>query len=176
MKAIDFDYFLDIDIVSGRCFWKSTVSKHHRELTGKEAGCVQLSSKDAPRRTRKEYWVVRINKKGYKRSHIIFWKKHGRMPKKVIDHINGDSLDDRSENLREVSCQINSQNRRIGYNGRRLPIGVRKGYVGQSGICKSFQARIIHNGKMIHLGSYNTPEEASKEYLSKREELMSCVL
>lgn len=36
---------------------------------------------------------------------------------------------------------------------------------------KKYIAKIRHNTKLIHLGTFNTPEEAEQAYLSKRQEL-----
>ena len=165
MKASpNFDYYFDIDTENGKVFWKDTVSKYHCELAGKEAGL--------PANSRgKYYWVIRLNKKSYKRSHIIFWKLNGRMPEKIVDHIDGNSLNDASSNLREVSHQVNSQNRKVGYRGKALPLGVRKGYTNKKGGCH-YQARIKHCGKTIHLGSFATPEEASAVYQLKQKEFV----
>lgn len=163
-KSPNFDYYFDIDTENGKVFWKNTVSKYHRELVGKEAGL--------PANSRgKDYWVIRLNKKAYKRSHIIFWKLNGRMPEKIVDHIDGNSLNDAGSNLREVSFQVNSQNRKVGYRGKELPLGVRKGYTNKQG--KShYVARIRHHYKSIYLGSFATPEEASAAYQLKQKEFI----
>ena len=163
MKAVNFDFYLDIDTASGKCYWKDTVSKNHRGLIGKEAGTPTYSRG-------KYYQVIHIDKKGYKRSHIIFWKKYGFIPS-LVDHINGDSLDDRISNLREASRQLNSQNRKVGYRGKELPIGVRKSYTNKKGLCR-YQVRIRHLGETIYLGTFKTVEEASKAYQLKQKEFV----
>lgn len=162
MKIPNFSDVLDIDIKNGKCYWKK-LPKCRMGLLGKEAGCITNSGKD--------YWIIRVNKKGYKRSHIIFWKKYGRMPSEVIDHINGNSLDDRIENLREVSCQVNAQNRKVGYKGKKLPIGVRVSYTNKNGVSR-YSARIRHNGKTYHLGGYDNPQDAYEKYIIKRKEFL----
>lgn len=160
---IDFDYYLEIDAENGKCYWKDTVSKNHRGLIGKEAGTI--------RNTRgKDYWNIRINKHDYRRHQVIFWKKFGYIPS-LVDHINGDSLDDRISNLREASRQLNSQNRKVGYRGKELPIGVRKSYTNKKGFCR-YQARIRHRGETIYLGTFKTVEEASKAYQLKQKEFV----
>jgi HNH endonuclease/AP2 domain len=84
-----------------------------------------------------------------------------------VDHINGDTLDDRKSNLRVVSRQENQRNR-VGPNrGSSSPfLGV-----SYNTRRKRWQARIKHNGRTIFLGSYNTPEEANMARLRKEKEL-----
>lgn len=111
----DFDYYLDINTESGSCIWKDTILSH-RELIGKEAGSNVTSQG-------KTYRYISVGGKLYKRAWIIFWKAYGRMPRPLVDHINGDSLDDRISNLRETSHQVNSQNRSIGKKRERTSNG-----------------------------------------------------
>jgi hypothetical protein len=78
---------------------------------------------------------------------------------KVVDHINGNALDNRRSNLRAASKAENSWNSkrkkqcRSGFKGVRWHIEGRK-----------WQARIKVNGREIHGGLFNTPEEAAHAY------------
>ena len=47
-----------------------------------------------------------------------------------------------------------------------------KSWKNKSGECR-YEARIKHAGKYICLGSFSTPEEASKAYLNKRKEFLT---
>lgn len=74
----------------------------------------------------------------------------------VVDHINGDTLDNRRENLRIASFRENSRNtfqkrNRYGYKG-----------VGKRGEC--FTATIYIDGKHNRKGRFKSPEEAAKLY------------
>ena len=70
-------------------------------------------------------------------------------PKKVIDHVNRNKLDNQVSNLRLVSNQENQFNRNA------------KGYYKRG---NKYEAKIQLNGKQIHLGTYDTEEEASNSY------------
>ena len=75
---------------------------------------------------------------------------------KFVDHINGNTLDCRKENLR--LCD----NRQNQLNQRRI-----RGEVPFKGVTKEngkYRARIRVNGIKKHLGKFNTPEEAAEAY------------
>lgn len=57
------------------------------------------------------YICVRIRYKLY-RVHRLVWAMHGNDPAPFIDHINGDQLDNRIENLRAATHSQNCMNRR----------------------------------------------------------------
>ena len=88
-------------------------------------------------------------------------------PKKgnVVDHINGDGLDNRKENLRIVSHREN-----IG-NNKRKRLGLAKSkYVGvtleKKNLKKPWKAQARINGISKHIGLFSTEEEASLAYSS----------
>jgi hypothetical protein len=73
-----------------------------------------------------------------------------------VDHINGDRLDNRRENLRVVTVSVNQFNRKhLNRNNRSGVRGV--GY--QDG---KWRARINVNGEDHYLGRFDTVEEATK--------------
>ena len=150
-------HLFEIDLKNGKLFWKH-INKHHLEKLGQETGYEQQG------RSNKNYWVVSIAGKKIKRGHIIYFIGNREQARPVLDHINGNSLDDRLENLRAATHAENSWNAKF-KRSRNLPTGVR---LVQSG---RFQARISFFGKQIHLGAYDTPKEAENVYLAKRKEL-----
>lgn len=85
---------------------------------------------------------------------------HGRQPKKCIDHIDGDRLNNKIENLREATKYQNSCNR-LPVKGRKLPTGVINNG-------KKYSARIIIDGDYFHLGTFNSIEEASEIYVQEK--------
>ena len=66
-------------------------------------------------KTSKGYWRISIGHKEYPAHKLIFFMFYGNMPK-VIDHINGNTLDNRIENLRASCAQTNQFNRKKGSN------------------------------------------------------------
>lgn len=81
--------------------------------------------------------------------------------KKVVDHINGDKLDNRIQNLRVCEHKDNMKNIRKGSK----VIGVSQLKNGK------WAARIMHNYKGMHLGYFDTEQEAIIARLTKEFEL-----
>lgn len=77
----------------------------------------------------------------------------------MIDHINGNGLDNRKANLRPCNFSQNGANRKVnknsttGYKG--VTVDKRDG---------AFEAKIRVNWKREYLGRFQTPEEAAKAY------------
>lgn len=141
----------------GSLTWLS-ISKYHAEKVGTEAGTPM------PTHAGKAYWGVQINGRKAKRSHIVFCLTHGRWPEGQIDHINGNSLDDRPCNLREATVTQNAWNHKRRAKTSPTPMGVRRWTDSR------FQARIAVNKKQISLGVFKTAEEASVAYQRARRE------
>lgn len=83
-----------------------------------------------------------------------------------VDHINGDSLDNRRGNLRVVTHKQNQQNRAYGYG----KVGLRGVVITKSG---RFVAQVKVDGKGHYLGTYATQEEAAEAALQGRLRLMT---
>lgn len=87
-------------------------------------------------------------------------------PSVVVDHINGNGLDNRRANLRLCNSFLNAQNRKKNKNNTSGFIGVtfRKR-------AQKYEARIMFNRIMYALGSYSTAVEAARAYNKKALEL-----
>lgn len=124
----------------------------HAELLGEEAGS------PTPTRGGKAYHHIQIDGVKHKRSRLAFLYMEGRWPSDQIDHISGNSLDDRWINLRDVTATQNAWNHKKRARRLDMPMGVR---VNSSG---RFAARIGVNGKQIQIGTFDTIEEAASAY------------
>jgi len=76
---------------------------------------------------------------------------------KVVDHINGNTLDNRKENLRYLAHWENIHNRDKQKNNTSGFIGVRWCHSS-----KGYQSSIQIRGKRIHFGTFKTAEEAAR--------------
>ena len=149
---------LSANVDRGTLTWIDATASHPR-LNGKEAGTLRPTS-----RGNKSYWHVKFNGKAIKRSHLIFFFSTGRWPTLQIDHINGDSSDDRACNLREATQQQNSWNHKSRKKDSSCAMGVRKLPSGR------FQARITKDQRSHAIGSFLTHEEAVSAYQQQRKE------
>jgi hypothetical protein len=84
----------------------------------------------------------------------------------VIDHINRNCIDNRISNLRYCTYRENANN-----TSRDNVTGFVGVSLNDDRYSKRYRSRIRVNGKMVELGSYKTPEEASRAYLTKKKEL-----
>lgn len=89
--------------------------------------------------------------------HRIIWAMQtGAWPNDEIDHRERDKLNNRWEMLRPATHQQNGFNH-PGWKGRDLPKGVTR--------CrKRFAAAISVDRRRLHLGVFDTPEEANTAY------------
>lgn len=76
-----------------------------------------------------------------------------------VDHIDGNKLNNRIENLRICTHQQNTFNRKKLSNKTSIYKGV--GFYKRTG---RWQARITFNRKLIHLGMFDDPKEAASAY------------
>lgn len=144
----------DYDEKTGKLFWK--IRPTTNVFIGDEAG-----------RTHDHGYTliktIRLNtKKSFFRHHIIWFLENGEWPK-ILDHINGDTTDDRIQNLRQSTFRKNQQNR-IEHRNGRLP-GTFQTKSGRWRACAS-----IPNRKLHHLGTFDTEKEAHEKYLQVLKE------
>lgn len=147
-----------VDLDNGRLFWREPPPNHTR-LLGAEAGSAR------PNQSGKLYWHVKIGGRAIKRGHIIYFLSFGHWPTPCLDHKDGNSLNDAASNLRAATATENAWNHKRRKRRINLPMGVRSIASGR------YEARISFHGTQLHLGAFETPEQAHTAYVAKREEL-----
>jgi hypothetical protein len=138
------------DYKDGKLYWKT--SKSNCIKKGERAGCLSTNG----------YWRICIDRKSYREHKIIFLFHNGYMPK-WIDHIDGNKLNNRIENLRSCTRAENSWNMKKFSNNTS----------GIKGVCWSkekekYIARITQNKQVKFIGYFDTLKDASEAIFNAR--------
>jgi hypothetical protein len=102
----------------------------------------------------RNYISVMINYKNYLAHRIIYLLHHGYMPM-LVDHIDGDKLNNKIENLREATYSQNSFNR----VKKDSLLNIKN--VTFCKLKKKFKAQLSINGKNKHLGYFDLLNDAA---------------
>ncbi|AAP58725.1 57R [Xanthomonas phage Xp10] len=146
------DQLLSYDADTGLLIWK--VSRKGTKGIGSVAGCVNGDG----------YLQVKVHGKLYQAHRLAWFLSKGTWPSQQLDHINGIKTDNRIVNLRECTDAENKQNRGKSSNNTSGVPGV--GWHKQR---KKWRAQIKVNGKNIHLGWFDTIEEAAAARAAAKE-------
>lgn len=100
------------------------------------------------------------------RAHRLAWVwMTGEDPGPSIDHINGDSTDNRWSNLRVCDTSQNLSNKRVQRNNKLGIKGVHRLKNGK------YRARVNFRGYYVNVGCFSTPEAAKDAYDKAAKEL-----
>lgn len=105
------------------------------------------------------YWQVSVNNKAYLAHRLVWFYFKGYWPKEMLDHVDGNKLNNALSNLREATRSQNMRNVRLmktntsGFKG-----------VSWSNAAKKWQVRCKVLGKDNYLGLFESAEEASQAY------------
>lgn len=116
------------------------------------------------------YLRVRVCKKTLLVHRVAWCLHYGNWPSGLIDHINGDTSDNRLSNLRDVSQQQNLLNQHV----------QRPSALGVPGVSRlpggRYRARmnltVEGRRRLIHLGVFDTPAQAGEAYQQARKSAM----
>jgi HNH endonuclease/AP2 domain len=135
----------------GQFYWLTTRSGVRSEGLGYPAGQLRPNG----------YRIITIEGRRYPAHRLVWLYVNGEWPLYEIDHIDGDASNNRIENLRDCTRLQNAKNRPTNKNN----------IAGIKGVCRRPQAKkrpwratIRLNRRCVHLGYFNTPEEAKSAY------------
>lgn len=143
----------------GNLYWKIRPIRRSKAKIGDMAGYKWLQ---VPKLNRFSY-NVGYKGKTYIVSRIIFKMFHGWTPE-IVDFIDGNSLNTKIENLREINRSQSQYTRNKNANNR-------SGYKGVSLNGKKWGARIVQHGRINLLGTFDSPSEAHKAYKKAAKKL-----
>lgn len=126
----------------GKLLWK--VSHNQRIKIGSEAGTIDARG----------YRVVKFNGIVQKAHRVIFMMHHGFMPD-YIDHVDGNRLNNKIENLRQATVQQNNHNASIRKDNKS---GAKN--VNWSNRLNKWIVQISCDGKKKHIGCFEDLELA----------------
>jgi len=138
--------YLRFEPIEGKLYWRRS---ERRARAGREAGGIQ-------QRSTLKYRLVGIDGKAYLTHRLVWFLTFGTWPKEEIDHWNGNGLDNRLSNLREVTSQENHHNQRMSIRNTSGVTGV---YWDKSR--QKWRVLIKIAGKSIHLGRFNNLQDAA---------------
>lgn len=147
---------LDYDPAHGEFWWRIRPREHfptarqsniwNSRHAGNHAGTVHPLYR---------YRIIRLDKINYRAHRLAFLLVYGEPVPDELDHIDGDRLNNRIDNLRSATRSQNNANAnpRASRSGTK---GVFKFHDGR------WRASVVHNGRNHYLGTFSTLEEASE--------------
>jgi len=104
------------------------------------------------------YWEIKFNYTSYLAHRLIFLYHHGYLPE-FIDHIDGDPLNNKINNLRPATTSQNQYNKKVHKTNK---LGIKGVYLHK--ITGKFEARISANGVRQYLGLFKSADQAGEAY------------
>ena len=148
---------LHYDPETGVFTWKVDSGRWGRIKAGTEAGNL---------RRRDGYRQIKLKEGNFLAHRLAFLYMTGDWPEQHVDHIDGNPLNNRWCNLRDVDRNANMQNLKRAQSNNKS-----SGLLGVSSCRSKWQAHITVNSEYKHLGTYDTPEEAHDAYLEAKRQL-----
>lgn len=113
------------------------------------------------------YYIVVLNGVKYKVHRLLYQLYHNvELSNELIDHVDGNQINNDIHNLRIASKSTNGMNRTLQTNNTVGYKGVTK-----HSQCEKYMAQITLNNNRIYIGLYATPELAYDAYCKKAIEL-----
>lgn len=134
------------DYNDGFLYWKKGGSGKN---IGDKAGCLN-------KRKNGDRYMIGIGLTKYLSPRLIFFWHNGYLPE-MVDHQDGDELNDKIDNLRAASRSQNNSNKKSAKNSTCKYLGVRKRG-------NTFITQITVNNKTLYLGSFKDEDVAALKY------------
>ena len=140
-----------------KLWWKERPISHFCDARATKIFNTSHAGKEAGRVDKCGRRVVKVFAK-YQYVHRVVWAMHHRVVPSILDHVDGDPLNNSLNNLRPATHSqnmANSKTRARMSSQDGVPRGVFRNKNGR------YKAFLCHQGKTIHLGCFTTAEEAA---------------
>lgn len=162
ITANDINKYFSYDKENGKLFWKDHWNESTKtRLIGKECGSIKLGP------TGKKYLRVKISDGQYYVHQLVYFIETGLVDSKMhIDHIDGNGLNNKINNLRLVTHRKNQQNRHYHINKTKLVGASFREHAGR------WVGKIAFKGRTLHLGYHDTELQAHEAYKKAHHKLL----
>ena len=149
---------VDYDPITGVFTWRERPPHHFPHPKAHKWWNTKFAGKPAGTgtRSRQNYWRLCLGGNFMKAHRVVWLLERGEPVPDIIDHIDGDTLNNRISNLRIAT---NSQN--LANSARRLTTNVKGVHLRHRGNSIRFLAYLTVHGKRHSLGYFATLEEAA---------------
>jgi hypothetical protein len=141
-------------------------------LVYRNNGLRKKSGQPAGWKTDNGYLRVNVDGKKYYVHRVVWIYHNGDCGDYLIDHIDGNKMNNEISNLRLSNKSLNGLNRNNARaDSKSNLIGVLSGFSKKG--TRTFQARLTVNGQRIGLGNYKSAEEAHEAYKDAKKKLIN---
>lgn len=148
---------------NGKIYWKKRPRYHFLSNQSFINFNSKYPLKEAGNKTNDGYLTVNLNRTNKYSVHRIIFKMIYRCdPEYIIDHINGNKLDNRIENLREANDCQNSWNKSVHKNNT-------SGFKNIRSVRNKWRAEVTVNKKYFHLGYFVNIDQAKLAVFNFKE-------
>ena len=146
--------------------WKERPEKHFKRNRDFKMWNTMYKFTVAGSPSAKGYIRIRLLGRDFFAHRLAWLYVYGTFPNNQIDHKDQNKKNNRIDNLRDATNQINSHNITNAMIGNRSSLrGVKTYSYGK------YQARICVDGVIINLGMFDTPQQAHAKYLEAKRKL-----
>ncbi len=131
-----------------------------------ETGVLKTAKGFLPTINQWGYYALYFFRKTVRAHRLAWFMYYGKWAEHEIDHIDGNPLNNRINNLRECTRGENEYNKSLIASNRS---GVKGVYWNKK--CSRWHARVRHNGKRLNLGVYKDIEDAKEAVIAARTRL-----
>lgn len=158
MNREQLNYYFEYHRDAGKLYWKNHWAANKKKFLGKEAG--SLSTKGG-----KKYREIMVEGVTFPVHRLIFFLENDEYPK-MVDHFDGDTLNNHHSNLRKSNQSHNMRNLKFHRDNKDRLAGC---YYDKKQ--RKWKARVELNNVRYNLGSFDTQLKAHLAYCVALTEL-----